>query len=124
MKDIVNLDSYKPGSCTTRPITAILHLASPLINSPSDLRRDVLDPAIHSATAILEAARRYGGDALRRIVHTSSCAESNKGRCPGVQAYLKRLEPDGLRRCGDGRPRGSIHVQQSALRARSVGVDR
>ncbi|KAL2820311.1 hypothetical protein BJX63DRAFT_428145 [Aspergillus granulosus] len=86
ISDIVNPSSLEPAFSTDRPITAVINLASPLISNPSDIGQQVLDPAIHAATAVLEAGRRYGGNTLRRIVHTSSCAavlDPGRGDAPG-----------------------------------------
>lgn len=53
-------------------INAVINTASPLINDPNDVRQEVLDPAINSGIAILEAAHRYGGHSCKRVVHVSS----------------------------------------------------
>lgn len=83
---ITNPESLKPAFRAHRPVTAIINLASPLINNPEDARRDVLDPAIQAGTAILEAARRFGAGKVHRVVHTSSCAavlNPHLGDAPG-----------------------------------------
>ncbi|KAI0888059.1 NAD(P)-binding protein [Annulohypoxylon maeteangense] len=55
-------------------ITHIVHSASPFNLSPQDTLRDLLKPAIKGATSILEAALRYGGGKVKRVVATSSFA--------------------------------------------------
>ena len=54
-------------------VTGIVHSASPLVLSPEDNVRDLLEPAIQGSLAILEAAERWG-TAVKRIVATSSFA--------------------------------------------------
>ncbi|KAF7550952.1 hypothetical protein G7Z17_g5361 [Cylindrodendrum hubeiense] len=72
--DIVQPESFIPAFNGRSTVTAVINTASPLINNPKDVRYDVLDPAIRSATAILEAVVKFGGEFVRRVVHTSSCA--------------------------------------------------
>ncbi|KAH8895701.1 NAD(P)-binding protein [Thozetella sp. PMI_491] len=73
--DITQAALFQPAfTLATTPITAIINAASPITINPQDPRRDVLDPAINSGTAILDAAARYGGPTLRRVVHVSSFA--------------------------------------------------
>lgn len=53
-------------------IKAVINTASPLINKVDDVRSQILDPAIQSGVAILEAAARLGGESLQRVIHVSS----------------------------------------------------
>ncbi|KAI1374405.1 NAD(P)-binding protein [Hypoxylon crocopeplum] len=55
-------------------ITAIVHSASPFVLAPEDNVRDLLEPAVRGATSVLEAALRYGGGKVTRVVATSSFA--------------------------------------------------
>ena len=70
-------------------ITAIIHTASPFILTPKDNVKDLLDPAVNAAVAVLEAAKRFGSPALKRIAFTSSFAAvgdfSAKDYQPGRQ---------------------------------------
>jgi nucleoside-diphosphate-sugar epimerase len=71
---------------TTHPITGILHLASPFSFDVTDMKKDLLDPALDGTRAILEAAVQYGQGELRRIVITSSFAaivDLKQGYRPG-----------------------------------------
>lgn len=53
-------------------IQCIINVASPLVNNPSDVKSDVLDPAIKSGIAILEAATLFGGASVKRVIHVGS----------------------------------------------------
>jgi NADPH-dependent methylglyoxal reductase len=67
-------------------IGAVINTASPLINNPKDVKADVLDPAIKSGVAILEASAKYAGPQLRRVIHVGSFASTldlSLGVAPG-----------------------------------------
>lgn len=67
-------------------IGAVINTASPLINNPKDIKADVLDPAIKSGVAILEASAKYAGPQLRRVIHVGSFASTldlSLGLAPG-----------------------------------------
>lgn len=67
-------------------IGAVINTASPLINNPKDVKADVLDPAIKSGVAILEASAKYAGPQLRRVIHVGSFASTldlSLGLAPG-----------------------------------------
>ncbi|KAL8372479.1 hypothetical protein RB595_002012 [Gaeumannomyces hyphopodioides] len=69
--DITTADAYE-GKLDG--VTAIIHTASPFVLSPEDNVRDLLDPAVKAAVAVLEAAKRFGTPALKRVAFTSSFA--------------------------------------------------
>ncbi|KAK0745740.1 hypothetical protein B0T18DRAFT_410084 [Schizothecium vesticola] len=72
-------------SGTTKPITGVINVASPFVLKADDNRRDLLEPAVGGAVAILEATKRYGPN-VRRVVNTSSFAailDLGKGARPG-----------------------------------------
>ncbi|KAI2780445.1 NAD(P)-binding protein [Daldinia loculata] len=83
--DMTVLESYA-AAFADGSIEGIIHSASPLNLNPQDNVRDLLDPATKGATTILEAALKYGGGKVRRIVSTSSFAavvDPEKGTRPG-----------------------------------------
>ncbi|KAK7752271.1 hypothetical protein SLS62_005807 [Diatrype stigma] len=71
--DLTQVESYQHALEDGR-VTGVLHLASPFLFDPTDNVKDLLDPAIRGSTALLEAARRWGGPSLTRVVATSSFA--------------------------------------------------
>ncbi|KAI6083677.1 NAD(P)-binding protein [Hypoxylon rubiginosum] len=71
--DMTVPESYE-SSFADGAITGIIHAASPFVLDPQDNVRDLLDPAIKGATAVLDAALRYGGGKVTRVVATSSFA--------------------------------------------------
>ncbi|OTB01921.1 hypothetical protein M426DRAFT_74951 [Hypoxylon sp. CI-4A] len=73
VEDITSVSAYEPAFADGA-VTHIIHAASPFNLAPRDNVRDLLDPAIKGATAILEAAVRYGGGKVRGVVVTSSFA--------------------------------------------------
>ncbi|KAI2464038.1 NAD(P)-binding protein [Annulohypoxylon bovei var. microspora] len=77
-------------------ITHIVHSASPFNLAPQDNVRDLLDPAVKGATSVLEAALRYGGGKVKRVVATSSFAaviDLNKGLREGYTYDEKDWNP-------------------------------
>ncbi|KAI1403916.1 NAD(P)-binding protein [Hypoxylon fuscum] len=93
--DIMNPASYA-AAFADGAITHIAHAASPFVLAPQDNVRDLLDPAVKGATAILEAARLYGGGRVARVVATSSFAavvDLAQGKRPGYTYSEKDWNP-------------------------------
>lgn len=67
-------------------ISAVINTASPLVNNPKDIKADVLDPAIKSGVAVLEASAKFAGPQLKRVIHVGSFASTldlSLGLAPG-----------------------------------------
>ncbi|KAI8965329.1 NAD(P)-binding protein [Daldinia sp. FL1419] len=95
VEDMTVLESYAPAFANG-DIVGIIHAASPLNFNPTDNVRDLLEPATKGATTILEAAVKYGGGKVRRVVFTSSLAavvDPNKGTRPGYSYDEKDWNP-------------------------------
>ncbi|KAI1656406.1 NAD(P)-binding protein [Daldinia decipiens] len=93
--DMTVLESYA-AAFADGSIEGIVHSASPLNFNPQDNVRDLLDPATKGATTILEAALKYGGSKVRRVVATSSLAavvDPEKGTRPGHSYDEKDWNP-------------------------------
>jgi nucleoside-diphosphate-sugar epimerase len=94
--DITSADAYKAGfEAPTKPITAVFNVAAPFILDVEDNVKQLLDPAINSVTAILEATRRYGPN-VGRVVNTSSFAsilDLGQGARPGYVYTEKDWNP-------------------------------
>ena len=92
VSDITKADLYAAAFAdTAAPVTGVINVAAPFALKVEDNRRDLLDPAVGGATAILEAARLYG-PAVRRVVNTSSFAailDMGQGYRPGY-TYSER----------------------------------
>ncbi|KAI1640511.1 hypothetical protein F4809DRAFT_637634 [Biscogniauxia mediterranea] len=69
--DLTNVAAFEPAFKEHR-ITAVINAAAPFVHSPKDLKADIVDPTIKSCLAVMEAAHRYGGSTLKRIVHVGS----------------------------------------------------
>ena len=84
--DITKPELYEAGFANpTTPITGVINVAAPFVLKSDDNRRDLLDPAVGGARAILEATKRYGPN-VRRVVNTSSFAaivDLDQGYRPG-----------------------------------------
>ncbi|OIW25842.1 NAD(P)-binding protein [Coniochaeta ligniaria NRRL 30616] len=97
--DIAVVENYASAfENPPKPITAIVHLASPFTMAVSDNKRDLLEPAVQGAVAILEAAKKYGSASLRRVVLTSSFAshvDLTQGYRPGYTYSEKDWNPQG-----------------------------
>lgn len=50
----------------------VLHTASPLAFLTSDLQKDIIDPGPIGTHNLMQAAHKFGGKHLKRIVFTSS----------------------------------------------------
>ncbi|KAI0176524.1 NAD(P)-binding protein [Hypoxylon sp. FL1284] len=77
-------------------VTAVVHAASPLVVSPKDSVRELLEPAVRGSTAILNAIQRYGGGRVKRVVATSSFAaiiDVAQGKRPGYTYDEKDWNP-------------------------------
>lgn len=70
--DITNPESFKEA--LDNSVTGVIHTASPFsLNHLTDIRAELLDPAVGGAVSVLEATRRYGSN-VRRVVTTASFA--------------------------------------------------
>jgi len=84
---LVKADLTDPASfeAAVKDVDHIFHIASPFISSPSDVKRDLMIPAIQGTLSVLRAATLYGNK-LKTIVVTSSCASiyhnADFGRTP------------------------------------------
>lgn len=104
VSDITSAESYKDAFRTAN-IAAVINTASPLINNPTDVRTQILDPAINSGTAILEAAKKYGEPCLKRIVHIGSftaCVDLSLGTGAGKIYSPKDWNPITYEEAADG----------------------
>ncbi|KAI4871169.1 NAD(P)-binding protein [Hypoxylon rubiginosum] len=93
--DMTVLESYA-DAFADGAVTGIVHAASPFVLAPEDNVRDLLEPAVKGATAVLEAALRYGGGKVKRVVATSSFAavvDLTKGKRPGYTYDEKDWNP-------------------------------
>ncbi|KAI0009206.1 NAD(P)-binding protein [Xylariaceae sp. FL0662B] len=111
-------DAFADGS-----ITAIAHAASPFVLTPADNERDLLRPAIRGATAVLEAAARFGSGEVRAFVATSSFAavvDPHQGLRPGytyTEADWNPVGYDEARTTADG---VTAYVSSKALAERAM----
>ncbi|KAG7292034.1 hypothetical protein NEMBOFW57_002065 [Staphylotrichum longicolle] len=94
--DMTWIESYEAAFAgVAAPITGVINVAAKFALKVEDNTRDLLNPAIGGATAILEAAKRYGPD-VRRIVNTSSIAcilDLSQGLRPGYTYTEKDWNP-------------------------------
>jgi len=97
--DITVVDNWAAAfDNPSKPITGILHLASPFALTVEDNKRDLLDPAVRGAVAILEAGKKYAGPALKRVVMTASFAsmlDLTQGYRPGYVYTEADWNPQG-----------------------------
>ena len=97
VSDITKVASYQDA---LEGVTGIVHSASPLVFTPEDNVRDLLEPAIKGSIAVLEAAKQWGAS-VQRVVATSSFASivdvskglrgrGARGRCHAGGATAQR----------------------------------
>ncbi|KAL7622405.1 hypothetical protein AAE478_007910 [Parahypoxylon ruwenzoriense] len=83
--DITDASAYA-SAFADGSVVGVIHAASPFVLAPEDNVRDLLEPAVRGATSILDAAHRFGGGKVARVVSTSSFAaivDLPKGKRPG-----------------------------------------
>ncbi|KAK3943550.1 hypothetical protein QBC46DRAFT_377374 [Diplogelasinospora grovesii] len=84
--DITKVENYESAFSASPAVTGVFHVASPFVFDVEDNAKDLLDPAIQGAVAILEAAKKYGAGKVRRVINTSSFAaiiDIAQGHRPG-----------------------------------------
>ncbi|KAI1208165.1 NAD(P)-binding protein [Annulohypoxylon truncatum] len=94
--DMTAPEAYESAFADGAAITHVVHAASPFNLAPRDNVRDLLDPAVRGATSVLEAALRYGGGKVKRVVATSSFAaviDLSKGLREGYSYDEKDWNP-------------------------------
>ncbi|KAI0600783.1 hypothetical protein F4775DRAFT_504075 [Biscogniauxia sp. FL1348] len=69
--DLTNIAAFEPAF-KEHSITAVINAAAPFVHNSEDLKADIVDPAIKSCLVVMEAAHRYGGSALKRVIHVGS----------------------------------------------------
>ncbi|KAK7424567.1 hypothetical protein QQZ08_008577 [Neonectria magnoliae] len=121
--DISTPDHFKPAFNVEghSQVTAVINTASPLINNPQDIRREVLNPAIQSATALLEAVQRFG-PSVQRVVHTSSCGavlDPVAGLAPGKTYTAEDWNPVTYEGAVEGGP-GLAYLGSKVLAERAL----
>jgi NADPH-dependent methylglyoxal reductase len=94
--DLSKKELYEPAFAnTSKPITGVIHVASPFKVVIPDVTADILDPAIKGTIGALEAARQYGPN-VRRFVLTSSftaLVDLSQGLRPGYTYTEKDWNP-------------------------------
>ncbi|KAA8910670.1 hypothetical protein FN846DRAFT_938130 [Sphaerosporella brunnea] len=83
--DIAAAGAFDKAVQSEPPFEAVLHTASPFHFRVTDIRKDLLDPAINGTTGILHAIKKYA-PSVKRVVITSSFAsiiDPTKGTRPG-----------------------------------------
>lgn len=124
VSDITAQENYKPAFRVEdhTQVTAVINTASPLINNPQNVRTQVLDPAIRSGTALLEAVQRFGGGSVRRVVHTSSCGavlDFTAGLAPRKVYTAEDWNPATYEQAAEG-DAGMAYLASKALAERSL----
>lgn len=84
VKDIAQPGAFDQAVISDPSFQAVIHTASPVNLSASDVKRDLLDPAINGTTGILHSIKKYA-PTITRVVITSSFAsmlDKSKGNWP------------------------------------------
>ncbi|KAK7047142.1 hypothetical protein VNI00_006807 [Paramarasmius palmivorus] len=68
-------DISKPGAFdeAVKGVDAVQHIASPFHMNADD-PNELIEPAVKGTVGILESVKKFGGDKVKRVVVTSSCA--------------------------------------------------
>ncbi|KAJ4250180.1 Glycine-rich RNA-binding protein 2, mitochondrial [Fusarium torreyae] len=83
--DIANASAFDEAVVSDPPFEAVIHTASPFHFNVTDIKRDLLDPAINGTTGILHAINK-SAPSVKRVVITSSFGsmmDISKGLWPG-----------------------------------------
>ncbi|KAK7425557.1 hypothetical protein QQZ08_007998 [Neonectria magnoliae] len=103
--------------------TGVIHVASPVHGQSEDNIRDLLDPAIKSATAVLSAASQLASPSFRRVVHVSSLAamvDISKGLRPGYVYTEADWNPASFEEAAVEKDHVALYVASKALSERAV----
>ncbi|KAF7556165.1 hypothetical protein G7Z17_g1611 [Cylindrodendrum hubeiense] len=71
VSDVARLDAFDDAVVSNPPFEAVIHTASPFHFNVTDIKKDLLDPAINGTTGILYAIKR-NAPSVKRVVITSS----------------------------------------------------
>ncbi|KAI3603727.1 d-lactaldehyde dehydrogenase [Moniliophthora roreri] len=68
-------DISKPGAFdeAVKGVDAVQHIASPFHLNADD-PKELIEPAVNGTVGVLESVKKYGGEQVKRVVVTSSCA--------------------------------------------------
>lgn len=83
--DIAQPDAFEKAVVSDPPFEAVLHTASPFHFNVTDVKKDLLDPAIIGTTGILKSIKK-NAPSVKHVVITSSFAsivDGSKGFWPG-----------------------------------------
>ena len=78
VEDIAAPGAFDQAVKSEPPLEAVLHTASPFNFNFSDIKKDMLDPAVEGTVGILQSIKQYA-PGIRRVVITSSFAAMSKG---------------------------------------------
>lgn len=67
VEDIAERGAFNKAVQSSPPFEAIIHTASPFHFNVTDIKKDLLDPAIIGTTGILESAKKYA-PTVKRVV--------------------------------------------------------
>ncbi|KAI3547064.1 dihydroflavonol-4-reductase [Colletotrichum filicis] len=83
--DVAKSDAFTDAVKSDPPFEAVIHTASPFHFNVTDIKADLLDPAINGTTGILQAIKQ-NASSVKRVVITSSFGsmmDISKGLWPG-----------------------------------------
>ncbi|EOA82473.1 Glycine-rich RNA-binding protein 2 [Exserohilum turcicum] len=83
--DIAQPDAFDQAVVSDPPFEAVLHTASPFHFNVTDIKKDLLDPAVIGTTGILKSIKK-NAPTVKHVVITSSFAsivDGSKGNWPG-----------------------------------------
>ncbi|KAF3347855.1 hypothetical protein VD0002_g2438 [Verticillium dahliae] len=119
--DITNSENYNGALDDT--ITAVIHTASPVHGVVEDNIRDMLNPAIQGATAILDAVSRLASSSGRRVIHLSSLSamlNPAQGFRPGYTYSEKDYNPITFDEAVLIADRSELYIASKSLSERAV----
>lgn len=70
----------------------IFHTASPLVEGSANLQKDIIDPGPFGVNNLFQAAHKFGGSGLKRIILTSSGVATFDPFAPTDKAREKRYD--------------------------------
>lgn len=84
VKDIAKEDAFKDAIKSDPPFEAVLHTASPFHFHPTDLKRDLIDPAIIGTTGILKSIKASAPTVKIVVITSSFAAMVNTANAPKI----------------------------------------
>lgn len=98
VEDIAQEGAFDEAVKSSVPFEAVIHTASPFHFNATDVKRDLLDPAINGTIGILKATKK-NAPMVKRVVRPMPLCTSLFSRIALISEWLNRLSPHHSQLC-------------------------